>query len=1348
MKKTIFALLLCMLTLGANADNFMFKHLEVKDGLSSNQVLDILKDTEGFVWFATASGLNRYDGNGVTIFRGNIDNPTALPDSYVKSIQEDGEGNLWLQTSSGYAIYDPVSETFNRKIQAWMDTRGMDGGVPAFIYVDKRKYLWFAMPGGHCYLYVPSTNTVLQCHSPHPTGEDEVTDICHCTDGVLLVYSDGTLVCLDEQTAQIKWTQQDITLKMNGQKGVFTLFADRSDDVWVYSPFGLWIYSVEQQHWNSHLYHRRWQEEHNMVHAVSQDHQGRIWIGKDQDGIDILNKETGEVVELRNNPADERSLQNNAVMALYQGEDGTMWVGTYKKGVSYYNETIFKFGIEHIGDINCMEEDQEGYVWLGTNDAGVIYWNAITGERRSLVGSRNKEMDAIVCMLKSRDGKLWTGTFWGGLTCYDQGKITRYVHIPGNENSLIHNNVWALAEDRDGLLWIATLGGGLQSFNSQTGKFTTYDVKSTHLCSDVIMSLCVGKENVLWIGTANGLSALSLDTKEVVNREGTLSGEQRFSSQNINQVYEDSRGLLWIATREGLNVYHPKSDALYVLNVEQGLSGHTVTGIVEDDHNSLWVTTSQGVTNVIPSMDVKHGTYDFHCYIYDDKDGLQHCEFNMRSMKKLRNGEILMGGLYGINRFHPDNLKFNKTTPNIIFTQLSLFNEVVEIGQMYDNHVVLDKALNRVEQVVLNYAQNVFTVRFSSDNSILPEKIKYTYKLDGFNDEWLDTTLGEATYTNLGPGIYTLRVKAINGDGYSDGKEALLKIQIRPPFWMSVWAYLLYGVLAVAILLMAHYWILRNERNRYKLQQVKQEAQQIQEVNEMKLKFFTNVSHELRTPLTLIISPLEMLIKEHEADDVLVDKLKMMKRNAVRLLNLVNQLLDIRKSDVSGHHLSLSDGDVVSFIHHLCLSFEALSEKKEVHLTFYTAIRELNMSFDEDKLGKVMMNLLSNAFKFTHGGGRVDVAMGLVKEDRTGEILEIKVADTGIGINDTDKTHIFERFYQVDNPNVDVSGSGVGLNLVRDFVSLHKGTVEVMDNVPTGTIFVVRIPVKRVPIGVDKAETKEVQETEAMQTSALPMKQEVTTKNTNHLPLLLVVDDNDDFLTFMYDCLKERYQVKLATNGREAWELIQECIPDLIICDIMMPEVDGKELCKWVKGDKRTANIPLILLTARQSAECKLEGLTVGADDYITKPFNMDILNLRICKLLALSMKVRQRTHIEPEPSEITITSLDEKLIAQAVKYVEENIERSDLSVEELSRELGMSRVHLYKKLLSISGKTPIEFIRVIRLKRAAQLLRESQQNVSEIAFQVGFNNPKYFTKYFKEEYGMLPSVYQEKVGK
>ena len=861
-----------------------------------------------------------------------------------------------------------------------------------------------------------------------------------------------------------------------------------------------------------------------------------------------------------------------------------------------------------------------------------------------------------------------------------------------------------------------------------------------------VTSLCWVDNNTLFFGTANqGVGMMDMRTREIKKIQGQ-SGNVKLSNDAVNHVYKDSRGLVWIATREGLNVYDTRRHVFLDLSPVAEAKGNFIAAITEDQERNMWVSTSRKVIRVTVASDGK-GSYLFDSRAYNSEDGLQNCDFNQRSIKTLHNGIIAIGGLYGVNVFAPDHIRYNKMLPNVMFTGLSLFDEAVKVGQSYGGRVLIEKELNDVENVEFDYKQNIFSVSFASDNYNLPEKTQYMYKLEGFNNDWLTLPLGvhNVTFTNLAPGKYVLRVKAINSDGYVGIKEATLGIVVNPPFWMSWWAYLLYAVGLVIVLFLARYRMLKREREKFHLQQIENEVAKNEEINNMKFRFFTNVSHELRTPLTLIISPLEGMLKE-TTDELQSTRLQLMYRNAQRLLHLVNQLLDFRKGEMSTHQLSLSEGDIISYVHSVCNSFLLMADKKHIQFSFFSGIDTFSMAFDADKVGKIVMNLLSNAFKFTPEGGRVTVMIEHVAG--TPDILEIKIADTGIGISDVDKEHIFERFYQAGHKGVEeTTGNGIGLSLVRDFVTLHEGEVKVFDNIGMGSVFVIQFPVKHVETQVQLPEETGMpagdEEDKEMKEEA---REETERKN---FPLLLIVDDNEDFRIFMRYSLELQYRVKLAVNGKEAWEMMQEELPDLVISDVMMPQMDGNELCRLIKQDKRTAHIPVILLTARQNTEAKLEGLQTGADDYVTKPFNMTILVLRIRKLIELSRYHRvTQGMIDPAPSEIVITSLDEKLIEKAIKYVEDNMSRTELSVEELSRELGMSRVHLYKKLLQITGKTPIEFIRVIRLKRAAQLLRESQLHVSEVAFEVGFNNPKYFSRYFKDEFGVLPSVYQEKEGK
>lgn len=1367
MKRIFLTLLgISLYTFLSGMNEIAFRHLGIKDGLSDSQVTHITQDSKGFIWFSTPYGLNRYDGYTFKVYTRNSKNPYSLPENSVREVQEDAGGLLWVRTAYlGYVYYNPEKETFHPAAPLLHEKYGIPES-PTLMYIDKEKNIWsHSYHGTHFYDIEKQVLMFYPMDEALKAQGVGLSSITEDKNGILFLYTNGNIERVDPDTNEI--TYRNNFLASTHTHIWYSIYIDTDGDYWIYGNGTLWLYYTAHDRWER-LSTRR--ESHyvlsnNQIRNIIQDRRGRIWIATDHGGINIIDKTLHTVNYIKSDLFDERSILQNSVNTLYCDNNGGVWVGYYKRGISYYNESVFKFSTDHLSDfsriedftadVNNFAEGPDGTLWVGTSN-GLISINPQTNERKiyqNIPGENSLSENVIVGLLNTKDGKVWIGTYLNGLIAFDGRTYTHYRHNPDNPNSLANDNVWTMAEDTNGSIWIGTLGSGLQCLDPRTGKFTSLSKPGDGFGTDYVNSICIARDGDIYMATSNGVVIYSPSTKTFERLNGNRSGTQSFSHQNMNDIYEDSRGLLWLATAEGLNIYNRKNDEVILSVNDPGLGSEIIHAIVEDNNKNMWVTTTSSITNVIVNVDPTTGTYSYTSHRYSELDGLQGQQFNSRAILKTAKGEIIAGGIQGVSFFNPEGLKYNSNTPRIEFTGLQLFNEEVKIDSVYNGNRILTRSLSYTPEIKLGYSQNVFSVSFSGMNYILPEKTQYMYMLEGFNEDWMIADANKLTYTNLTPGKYTLKVKAINSDGFSNHEVSELRIVITPPFWASPLAYVLYFLLIVGILLLARRQIQRNERQKYKLVEVEQEAQRKHEIDDMKLRFFTNISHELRTPLTLIISPLENAIKQ-TADAEQKNRLEMVHRNAMRLLNMVNQLLDFRKSDVKGHQLNPAQGDIVEFVHTISNSFNEYSEKKNVRLIFFSAIKELFMVFDEDKMGKIIMNLLSNAFKFTPEGGRVDVSLDLlpVTGDEP-EWFEIKISDTGVGIKDEDKEQIFERFYQVQQKEgPKTSGSGIGLHLVKEFVALHNGTIKVLDNMGKGSVFIITLPVVRVQ-NAPEVETKPIPEPvePATATPLTDNSQDPGTKEeATGLPLILIVDDNEDFRLFMRDSLASDYSVEVAADGAKAWEIIPELQPDIIVSDVMMPEIDGNELCRLVKTDIRTSHIPLILLTARSAKEQKLEGLESGADDYITKPFDFDILSLRIKKLLQLRQKRQENFNPQMEiaPSEITITSLDEKLINKAIKYVEDNISRSELSVEELSSVLNMSRVHLYKKMLSITGKTPIEFIRIIRLKRAAQYLRESQQSISEIAYQTGFSNPKYFRKYFKDEFGILPSEYQGRGGR
>lgn len=1298
------------------------RHLSVNEGMTSNMINTIYQDGDGFMYFGTASGLHRFDGYQLESFTNNVNDSTSLVDNYVQDIQSFPDGRLLIKAGEQYCLFDPKTEKFQTNISTLLNDWGLTK-YPQTITTDGDD-LWFHVADDGIYRYSPQKGLKKVNGINKSMKGMDVTDLIVKSDHkeAFAVTEHGDVLFINPGTMSLKGVAK--TPDNGLQSFVYTLFADRDGILWIFAQSGLFAFDTASDKWIDNFSGTQWPMA--IPNTVTQDRKGRIWIGYNHNGIAVLNK-NGNLELAKNIDNDSRSLPANSVTSLFEDKTGTMWIGTLKKGISIYNESSYKFDFHKFPDVNCIISSNDGNLWIGTDTNGLF----LTDQNFNVLryyGNGDKS-DAVVCLLQTDDGTLYAGTYAGGIMRIKNGVLSKITKKDG----LASDNVWAMRNYDDGRILIATLGGGLQIWNPKNMEFQTFNTANSGLKSRFTTSLTGNDKGLVYVGTSEGVAIFDKKSQKI----SMLSAKDKsmvLSNPNINQVFVDSRGLLWIASRNGLNIYNPEKNVLMEVD-KNVLSGQNfILGITEDRNHSMWISAGPTLTNIIvtPTPDSVFPQFTFHKY--NSSDGLQDCEFNQRSFCMLPNGEMLVGGLYGINSFKPETILFNTFSPNVMLTSLQLFNRDVEIGKEYDGHVILPEPLNNLSEIRLDYSQNDFSIYFSTDDYVLPEKTTFSYRLEGFNNDWTDLPVGvhHVSYTNLSPGTYTLYVKATNNDGIASPQPKSVIIKITPPWYASTLAIIIYVLLFIALILLTIYVIRKRERRIYRRKIREENHRKQEELNQMKFKFFTNISHELRTPLTLITAPLDSMIAREE-DDAKKKKLTIMQSNANRLLNLVNQLLDFRKNEMSGLTLHLSQGNIVAFARHICDSFLTLSEKKNINFHFHAATDDIPMAFDEDKMGKTIMNLLSNAFKYTPDNGSVDMDIST-----SGDNLIMSVSDSGKGISDDDKKHIFDRFFQsADNPN-SIAGTGIGLSMVAEYVKLHSGNVSVSDNPSGGSIFTITIPIKKVD-SIQSAKPQTEISSPSDEDTTSENKSDETDKNR-----ILVVDDNPDMLALLEDELGSDYEVVTAENGKRALEEVNRLMPDFIISDIMMPEMDGIELCRRLKSNPDTVNIPLMILTAKHDVAAKIEGLTLGADDYLTKPFNIEVLKLRIDKLLSLKQKGMKGTLIDPEPQKIEITSLDEQLVEKAVKYVENNMHRPELTVEEMSADLGMSRVHLYKRLKQLTGKTPIEFIRVIRLKRAAQLLRESQLNVSEIAYRCGFNNPKYFSKYFKDEFGVLPSLYQD----
>ncbi len=1331
------------------AGDILFNRLGVQDGLSSNEVTCILKDRTGFLWLGTTSGVDRFDGYEFKHYkyegkRGNF------MEEYVSDLRETADGHIWINYNAGQlSVYDPGRDRFIPEKEL-LDSLRLEA-LPSKVFVDNDKQLYFVTYADAFCRYDPVGGKI----HPYPLDKSDgpVCDMADAGDRLYVAHTSGVIVGIDKASG--KPVFRDNFLAQYDYAQLFYLFADSDGELWVYlNPGyckGLFRLDPKRKAWRHYTTDTPVALSSVIVRDVEEDPDGHIWIATDHGGINVLDKRQDRIRYIRNNPFNPTSLSQNSVVCLYRDDTGIMWAGTYKNGINYYHESIFKFRtirypLELMRDIfnndfNCVVEDDMGDLWIGTSGNGLLRYDR-KSERyvRYRAGRESVNAisgDVVISMARDRTDKLWLGTYMDGLTSFDGSRFRHYRNVPGSEEGLSNNSVYSLYVDAKNRLWIGTLQGGLDCLDQATGEWTYYRMgdKENAINSDIVYSLSGDDRGHIVVGTSSGVNWIDPETGTVSSFNGTRDGLSVFENQIINVVFCDSRQLLWIGSNHGLHIYDRQSDRLYRLDNSLGLPDNSVMSVLEDKYHTVWVGTKNGLLNIVPNRDAD-GNYTFDWNSYDENEGVQGRVFNVNSACKLATGELAFGGTNGLTFVDPDRIRYNSYAPAAVITDILVNNLPITAREAYDGPVALD------------YTARNLSFTISSCCYFLPLKNKYAYKMEGFDQEWttVDASGRHITYTNLNPGSYTFKVRAMNNDRIWSEETTELRITIAPPFWATGWAITLY-IVAGILLVYGGLWLLfRIQQKKMEKEQERAAVRQQHEMDEMKLRFFTNVSHEFRTPLTLIMTPLERLIKAEENPETR-QILRLIHRNADRLLKLVNQLLDFRKIDVRGDSLVLSAGDIVPFVRDVAYSFKELSEQKRIHFSFSSVFTSLPMRFDTDKVFKIVSNLLSNAFKFTPEEGTISVTLSLRSEREGQNLLVIEVADSGIGIPADKQEAIFDRFFQVVSPDKGspVMGTGIGLHLCREFVRMHQGTITVKSEPGAGSTFVVTLPV----IPLDSQDIISAPEERSLppveeRAPAIADKPEPSGERAT----LLVVDDNADFREFMRFSLGSAYSVLTAANGEEAWQLIPEELPDMVISDVMMPVIDGVTLCRRIKEDIRTSHIPVILLTAKSAKDSQLTGLEAGADDYIGKPFNMDMLFLKIRHLIEMRKKMQEAFMRSSTKgialTEVQTSSIDEELMRKAIAYIEEQIANPELSVERLSREMGMSRVNFYKKCLSITGKTPVELIRTVRLKRAVQLLEKSQMRVNEVALECGFNDVKLFRKYFKDEFGKLPSDYQK----
>lgn len=1367
-----FTIFLYLVTISVNGhaqyQDINFDHLSLDDGLSQSTVFAITQDSFGFMWFATANGLNRYNGYDFTVFQHNPDDSTTISNDYITAMFEDSDHNLWIGTTDGLNVLDlsVVSESkFQRYRHAPGDKKKLSHNYIECIFEDQAGTLWIGTASG-LNRFEHSTKSIIPIAQ---TKRQHISSLYEDKAGHLWVGTarDGLNKFMPDRKSVIHYG-----VPVLSSNSISAMAQDRAGHLWVgTNDGGLIQFQPESDRFVTHKKSGGLSSPESSVSIISNyinsllvDRNGKLWIGTGQ-GLSIFDPITRQFMNYRHHLNEPGSLSANSVHSLWEDRSGIVWLGTVLGGLNKFSPLKYRFenyasnpaSLAGTTDkrIYAFSQTPDGLIWVGSWD-GLQLFDPIsrTFQQDHLyqaifdrVGHR-----LVLAILFDSEGEIWIGTEGGGLfraNLTDPTGVRHYLHEPENPESVSSNRYRTIVEDSRGTLWFGTMDGGLNRFDRQKDLFYQYRhdaLVSLSLDVNHVKSIFEDRSGRFWIGTDGGGLNLFDQEKGVIGRFKNEQGNRNSLSNNtVTSVYEDGAGYLWIATYGGgLNKYDLRTNFFQRYNREQGLPNNVVYGIIPDDEGNLWLSTNKGLSCFDPAKETFIN--------FDVDDGLQSNEFSTGGFFKSSSGQQYFGGVNGFTVFHPENVPMNTQVPPVAITGM----------KKHDTPVDFDR--NENSEVRLTHRDNFLSFEFVTLDYTNSKKNRYAYMLEGFDETWRDADSRRfATYTNLDPGKYIFRVKGANGDGIWNEKGAFLKLTILPPWWQMWWfRSFVIGTIIFFVFGLYRFRIQNLEKQRRRLQSlveqrthdlqhqkeiaetakqtIEKQARRLLEMDEAKSRFFANISHEFRTPLTLILGPLEeMMVNGY--DDKSKRIFHSMHQNAGRLLRLIEQLLDLATLETHNLKLKVRDGDFVAFIRETVGSFTSLAECKKVDLKFDCDLDKLLCLFDQDKIEKIMLNLLSNAFKFTPETGRITVQLTVDKqaEQNGAEMVVVTVSDTGKGIPSYQLSRIFDRFYRGESSENQEQGTGIGLALTKELVALHGGKISLNSLVNTGTEFRVLLPLQRTTLHQDS----ELKLKKKLISKNGNLNDSVTEKaNSDGMPLILLIDDNPDIRDFIKQHMKNRYDVNEAEDGLAGFEMAVKILPDLIVSDVMMPGIEGIELCHKLKSDERTSHIPVILLTARATEKSKLRGLETGADDYITKPFKTMELEARVKNLIEQRRMLRRKFSKELflRPDEITVTSVDAAFLKKACSLANENLADPDFTMDEFVRKMGMSATNLHRKLRALTDQSPSQFVRTMRLKRARQLLEQRTGNVAEIAYAVGFNNLSYFSKCFREHFGHAPS--------
>jgi signal transduction histidine kinase/ligand-binding sensor domain-containing protein/DNA-binding response OmpR family regulator len=1288
-------------SVASNLSEFPYRNISMEDGLLASGVRNIVQDQFGFVWFGTDNGLCRYDGTSIHPYR-IVENGV---DQYISALMADSIG-LYVGTSKGVYFFHFQTETFQRIVPEINNT------IRGFSF-DKDGNVWISLDGSFCYCYSSKTKKSIKYASPLTSASTNYV-YADMQNRIWLIGGSGkgSMARLNKASNRFE------SLLFNTQFAdfrAFTMIQTKDGNVWL----GSWsdgLVKVNDDNTLTQVLNPNITGVGNHIHCLYEFSPTQLLIGCD-DGLISYNPQDGSWRKMTDGEG-SGSVTDRFVYSIMGDNEGGLWYGTFYGGINYLSPVARRFesyssqnGL-HGNVISRFCEDEAGRIWIASDDGGLNCFSQRDGTFVNFPGSGTLSKYNIHALYV--DGQeLWIGTYSDGIIRLNThtGQMRHFSMSDGLSNP----SAYSIFMDREKRMWIGTMEG-LCLYDQTTGRFNS--VKNMNA---LVIDIDEDAHGNIWAATnGNGIWRFNPKNKEWIHYSPE-SSSKKLSNEQVNCICIDSSDRIWATASNGFYSYNSTKDCFDQVNLN--LSNGEFCAIIEDG-GVLWISTTKGLIRY---------SNDESIQVFNRQDGLVSEQFQPNSALKASDGKLYFGTVRGFNAFYPYQIKVNHVEPSVFITGLKLYNKTIEVGTD-----VLPKALSYIPQVDLSYRDEMFSLSFAALSYCSPEKNQYAYMLEGFDKDWNYVgTRHEATYTNIPSGTYIFRVKATNNDGVWSSRDATLKIVVHPPFWLTLPAKLIYLLLTIAAIWFFTQFRLRKAEKRHQLELVRLNEKKEAEVRDARLKFFTMIAHEIRTPVSLIIGPLEK-VKQSLSRHELSNDLDVVDRNAHRLLELVNQLLDFNKVQQEGLQLHFSLHNMRQLLRAVTDRFVPTLQQKNAVLQVNEPPFDFTAVVDDEAITKVISNLMTNATKYTK-----DLVSVSCVVDADNQHFHVIVEDNGMGVSAIEQKKIFNPFYQSrDNK----PGTGIGLSIVKNIVDLHHGTVRVESEEGQGAKFIVTLPVHQENVEIVQEVHKEVMTDEQAKVNEDP--EFVSSTLGSRRPKVLIVEDNEDMLNFLSNHFQKEYTVLTAQNGVQGLKQLKSHSVTLIISDWMMPEMDGAEFCKQVRADHATSHLPIILLTAKTDDDSKTMGMDVGADAYIEKPFSMKHLEATIRNLMEMRklLLVKFSQNSSETITQMAKSPVDNDFLVKLNKLIEDNMCNSQLSVPFIANEMGISRSGLFAKLKDLTAATPNEMIQIVRLRKAAELLKDGGYRINEICYMVGFNSPSYFSKCFQQQFGMKPGDYAKSV--